>query len=119
MRHSVSARLRWTIYFDHEIPFYPRPWLLVPAGEPPFTVSMRISTPVTTINTGLSKVAQADPVIARKLLELSGANSITDHQGATSDIRPELPGDYKYGVKVEDAESGEILGDDHPILRVR
>ena len=40
------------------------------------------------------------------------------HAGATGTMVPDDPGDYKYGVRAEDAFKQNILGDDDPRLIV-
>jgi len=47
------------------------------------------------------------------------AATVGDHSGATTLGPAVKPGDYKYGVSVGDAETGELLGDDDPRLIVR
>jgi len=42
-----------------------------------------------------------------------------DHQGLAGPVYPSLPGDYKYGVSVQDAATQNVLGDDDPRLIVR
>lgn len=41
------------------------------------------------------------------------------HSGYSPMIQAEAPGDYKYGVKLEDIDTGEELGDEDPHLIVR
>lgn len=40
------------------------------------------------------------------------------HTGVTGAIAPNKPGDYKYGVRAEDAQTDEPLGEDDPYLIV-
>jgi hypothetical protein len=41
------------------------------------------------------------------------------HAGSTGTVTADDPGDYKYGVRAEDALSQAVLGDDDPRLIVR
>jgi hypothetical protein len=62
---------------------------------------------------------QKDALLAERIYKLTGTPEIiADHQAATDALRADEPGDYKYGVRVEDAESGEVIGDDDPVLIV-
>jgi hypothetical protein len=42
----------------------------------------------------------------------------TNHIGLVGAVYAALPGDYKYGVRLQDPHSGAILGDDDPRLIV-
>jgi hypothetical protein len=101
-RSSVSLQ-RWTVYFDHGTPF---------------RKADRIA--VTTRNTQLGAILIRD-ASARDALKQAGVPTdvIVDHQGVIGPVSAEEPGDYKYGVRLEDAESGEKIGDDDPRLIVR
>jgi hypothetical protein len=91
---SLYSRLIWKIYFNHGTPF---------AGLPgPFfaTTINRRGEGEALRNLGLRLTQEAD------------------HQGAVGPVVPTEPGDYKYGVEVRNAETGEVVGDDDPRLIV-
>jgi len=94
-------RIRWTVYFHRPrllstlaAPFHFWRWLLFRRRGIPFFPG---------VGTELSSTTQA-----------AGA-----HEGTIGPATPESPGEYKYGVRVENAETGATLGDDDPILLVR
>ena len=60
-----------------------------------------------------------DASFADRIRSSTGIHEIIpDHQAATDSLVAEEAGKYKYGVRVEDSENGEVLGDDDPILIV-
>jgi len=116
---SAVRRLRWTIYFDHGVPFLERPWMVIPMDPVPLNASLRLSLSTITLNTGMSSILERDSGLARRLQSLTQeGQAIPDHGGATEPITTERPGTYKYGVKLENVENGELLGDDDPTLFV-
>jgi hypothetical protein len=94
-RRSSIARLRWILYFNSGTPFNFQ-------GHRP----SQFHFPVTTLNTNLpeSQNVGIDP------------KEMGDHVGAAGPFIPSEPGTYKYGLRLEDAESGELIGDDDPQL---
>jgi hypothetical protein len=102
MRSSLVPLLRWIVYFDHGSPFkFNR---------------LRVATRNTELGTALIRDGGA-----RDALKNAGVSTdeIADHDGVIGPISPEEPGDYKYGVRLENAETGERMGDDDPRLIVR
>lgn len=107
-RLSAVKRLRWTVYFEHGTPFNLQ-------GHRPD----RFYLPVTTMNTHIGSAAARRNVLAKEL-KAAGINprETRDHEGAIGPLIPTEPGTYKYGVRVEDADSGEPISDDDPQLIV-
>jgi hypothetical protein len=86
-------------------------------------VQVRFEYRTTTLNTGLGKLAERFDMEMRlrrflEELQVSGSREPTDHEGAVGPMTTENPGEYKYGIKVENAETEEQLGDDDPTLIV-
>lgn len=93
-KRSPFARLMWRIYFNHGTPFrgLPEAFLVTTIKRHPKGESPRI--------------------LGVRLTQLP------DHEGAVGPVIPAEPGDYKYGVEVRNAETGEVVGDDDPRLVV-
>jgi hypothetical protein len=113
-------RLRWIVYFDAGGPVFMQPWMAFATGSSASASLPRVRLSVITLNTGFSALLERgfDLKWLVRDVRIEG-EPILDHQGATEPLTPDRPGDYKYGVRVEDAESGEIVGDDDPLLIVR
>jgi hypothetical protein len=47
-----------------------------------------------------------------------GSNSDVTHDGTIGPVAPDDPGDYKYDVRVADAQTNQTLADDDPFLQV-
>jgi len=107
-RRSNINRLRWIIYFKSGTPFSFQ-------GYRP----TEFHFPITTLNTHLG-TAVIKGVVSSSESELKYFNidpsEITDHSGAAGPLIPSEPGTYKYGLRLEDAESGELISDDDPQL---
>ena len=121
--HSDFSTLRWFTYFEHGAPFAARMLLMGPGSaisEEPFGFERTIRLGVTTRNTRLGTILNRIPNLA-SMLQREGATvvDIADHQGVVGPVRAEEPGEYKYGVRVLDGDTGEPLGDDDPRLIVR
>jgi len=87
-RRTSIARLRWTLYFNSGTPFFE--WHHQPQSH--FLVTTELQ------NSGID------------------TKDFGDHAGAVGPLIPSEPGTYKYGLRLEDAESGEPIGDDDPQL---
>jgi hypothetical protein len=105
-RRSNMNRLRWIIYFNSGTPFNFQ-------GHRP----AEFHFPVTTLNTHLG-TAVIKRVVSSSELKYFGIDpkEIADHAGAAGPFIPSEPGTYKYGLRLEDAESGEPISDDDPQL---
>lgn len=98
---SNYTRLRWTVYFAHGTPFS--------SDEGPFCV--------TTVNTKLGTVLTQDASVLDSVKNAGvGLDHVVDHEGAIGPVAPTEPGQYKYGIKVENAETDEEVADDDPQL---
>jgi hypothetical protein len=60
--------------------------------------------------------ATSDEDVLRRL-DLSEEAAV-NHRGLTQTLPADRPGDYKYDLRVRDAETGETIGDDDPWLVV-
>ena len=100
-------RLRWTIYFRQFPPELFVPW---PNGglrvQPQFGPEAIIRT--TTLSMGFGSLPTSER-----------PEPVVNHQGITEPIAVGDPGDYKYGIRVENPENNEVLGDEDPLLIVR
>jgi hypothetical protein len=83
-----ARRVRWTVYFANGYPFAPGNQLGVLIGD-----RVALSTDTTKQQDG-------------------------QHAGTSPEITADAPGDYKYGVRAEDLDEGQQLGDDDPRLIV-
>jgi hypothetical protein len=100
-QRSSFSRLLWKVYFDHRTPFptLPGPLLVTTVNRTPAPKLVR------DLERALEKI---DPRLTLG----------PDHEGAIGPAIPTEPGDYKYGIEVRDAETGEVVGDDDPRLIV-
>ena len=92
-----TQSLLWLVHFGHGAPF----------REGSSTLEVRTNF----LNTERQELDQ----ISR--LDLPNDLSL-NHVGATGTYVAESPGDYKYDLRLQDAVTGELIGDDDPTLHV-
>lgn len=118
-RSPGRRQLRWTIYFDHGIPAFLNAFVLIPGSTAPWIPATRLQMSTTTLDVGLGRLKESNQQLAEAIQAfVREEDGMVDHQGAMGPVTAEVPGEYKYGVKVEDPQSREILGDDDPKLIV-
>jgi hypothetical protein len=96
----ATRALLWKVHFGQSLPF----------GEELRTLEVR---------TEYSTLRQPDEIDRGALMSLGlSENLALTHQGSTQGHVADRPGDYKYDLSVQDANTGEALGDDDPMLYV-
>ena len=115
---SPVRRLRWTIYFESLVPRLRGPGTLFPLVYVPLIRGAAVLQ-ATSQNTGFSQFSPGDRSVIENLPSYQNREPIIDHRAITEPIAVEDPGDYKYGIRVENAENNEMIGDEDPRLIVR
>jgi hypothetical protein len=95
-----NRTLLWEIHFRFDEPFGPD------------RETLRVKTEVVDRR---QRGDRGDDILRR--LDLS-EDAAVNHRGVTEAQPADRPGDYKYDLRVRDAESGEAIGDDDPWLVV-
>lgn len=85
-----NPRIKWEVYFQHSNPFGPALKSL-------------------TAETAFAPVAPAGPV---------GLIPSPTHHGLSPSVVATMPGDHKYGVRAQDANTQQTLADDDPQLTI-
>ena len=113
----VGSRVRWIIRAPKS-QFPKLRWLIKFGTVSPF--ADRHELVIETRYTGLGGDRQGRMRELMHLLEdLDIVEEImVDHRGASEEVSAENPGDYKYDLRVENAETGEAIGHEDPLLFV-
>jgi hypothetical protein len=95
-----TSALLWKVHFAQRMPF----------GENFRTLE---------VNTQRAEPSQPREIVAETLASFELPEYLAfQHRGTTRSHVADDPGDYKYDLSIENASSGELLGEDDPTLYV-
>jgi hypothetical protein len=111
---AINTRVRWILRAP-DLQTRTLLWRVHFRQRSPFGEAVRTLEATTRYNE-IRQRREIDEEVLRSLDFLE--DGVFAHRGATQSHVAERPGDYKYDLSVQDASTGEPIGDDDPMLYV-